>query len=50
MERLARSDNLYARVNLVLYNPSTPRALLERLAQDREAMVAERARQRLRNP
>src|SRR5918999_1228355 len=34
MERLARSSNLHARINLVLYNRATPRAIIERLAKD----------------
>ena len=48
MERLARGDNLYARMNLVLYNRATPREVLERLARDADPMVAQRARERLK--
>jgi hypothetical protein len=48
MERLARSSNLYARMNLVAYNPATPREILQRLAQDPDHMVADRARDRLK--
>jgi hypothetical protein len=50
MERLARSENRYARLNLVLYNKATPRELVERLAQDPDSFVAERARERLKRP
>lgn len=50
MERLARSNNVYARLNLVLYNRATPRELLERLAHDADPMVAQRARERLKRP
>jgi hypothetical protein len=47
MERLARSSNLHARLNLVLYNRATPREIIERLAQDPDQTVAVRARERL---
>ena len=50
MDRLARSENRHARLNLVLYNPATPRELLERLAGDPDPFVAERARERLKRP
>lgn len=50
MERLARSENRYARLNLVLYNKATPRELVERLAKDPDPFVAERARERLKRP
>ena len=50
MERLARGNNLHARMNLVLYNRATPRELLERLAHDADPMVAQRARERLKRP
>jgi hypothetical protein len=48
MDRLARSANIYARSNLVLYNPATPREILEYLAQDPHEFIAQRARERLR--
>jgi hypothetical protein len=47
LERLARSENLYTRMNLIDYNPATPREILQRLAQDPDPMVAVRARERL---
>jgi hypothetical protein len=50
MDRLAGSQNLYTRMNLVLYNPATPRAIVERLAKDPDAFLAEKARDRLKNP
>ena len=52
MDRLSRSENLYARMNLVLYNPATPREIIERLVHDRDAFLAGKARERLatRNP
>jgi len=52
MERLARSENRHARTNLVLYNPATPRELLELLAKDADEFTAQKARERLsrRNP
>jgi hypothetical protein len=48
MERLSRSENLHARMNLVLYNKATPRAILERLARDPDPSVASRAGERLK--
>jgi hypothetical protein len=48
MERLARSDRLHARMNLVLHNPATPRAILEQLAEDVNTSTASRARTRLK--
>jgi hypothetical protein len=50
MERLARGGNLYARLNLVLYNPATPHEVLEHLSKDGDSMVAQRARERLKRP
>jgi hypothetical protein len=50
MERLARSNNLYARMNLVLYNRATPRPLLQLLANDADAFLAQKARERLKRP
>jgi hypothetical protein len=49
MERLARSSNVYTRLNLVLYNPATPQAIVERLANDDDAFLAQKARERLKN-
>ena len=50
MERLARSENRYARLNLVLYNKATPRELLERLAKDPDPFIADRAQEKLKRP
>src|SRR5574341_996693 len=47
MERLARGENLYARMNLAVYNQATPRRILELLANDPDPLVAQRARERL---
>lgn len=43
MERLARSENLYARMNLA-YNAATPVAILERFAKDPDDRLARNAR------
>jgi hypothetical protein len=48
MERLARSNNLHTRMNLVLYNKATPRDIIERLAKDPDDFLAQRARERLK--
>jgi hypothetical protein len=50
MDRLARGGNLYARLNLALYNPATPHGVLELLSKDADSMVAQRARERLKRP
>ncbi len=44
MQRLAASPNLYTRFNLT-YNPATPRVILEALAKDPDATLANHARQ-----
>lgn len=48
MDRLARSNNLHARLNLVLYNPAAPREIIERLAEDPDHFLAQKARERLK--